>query len=99
MALSVLFRANPAAYKEFLGRLRTSGASKPPRKSQDIIKGGGQAGAMPPAAGVAGAVQTTTAEPKTGTNNEARRVYGGKYIKESLDARMLKEFNFFINQK
>jgi LysM repeat protein len=34
-----------------------------------------------------------------GMREDSRRVYGGKYVKESIDARMLKEFDFFINQQ
>jgi len=29
---------------------------------------------------------------------EARRVYGGRYVRESIDDRLLKEFEFFINK-
>ena len=32
----------------------------------------------------------------TGTNNESRRVYGGKYIKESADAKIAREFEKFV---
>lgn len=40
-----------------------------------------------------------TAEPeKQKVAAEARRVYGGRYVKESIDARLLKEFEFFVNK-
>jgi len=29
---------------------------------------------------------------------EACRVYGGRYVRESIDARLLKEFEFFVNK-
>lgn len=32
----------------------------------------------------------------TGTNNESRRVYGGRYIKESADAKIAREFEKFV---
>ena len=39
------------------------------------------------------------AEPKEPATAESRRVYGGKYVRESLDERLLKEYKFFLDQR
>jgi hypothetical protein len=102
MALSKLYMVDRQAYKDFLIRLRVS-AAKPPKQPKDIIGAGNKdTGTMPPKAGVGGAVagtgmsDTTTSAPPlatgTGGTKESRRVFGGKYIRESAVDKMHREF-------
>ena len=49
-----------------------------------------------PAAQKPAATKEPAAEPATA---ESRRVYGGRYVRESLDERLLKEYKFFLDQR
>jgi hypothetical protein len=50
-----------------------------------------------PTRAIKGGKQTEPEKQKVAA--EARRVYGGRYVRESIDDRLLKEFKFFINKE
>ncbi len=107
-AMSVLSRSAPTAYREKLAQFRGTATGKATDKAQDIIqrtkkkknKSGSQPqpapGQLGPTTVIPGGGGTANPQPATGTNNESRRVYGGKYIRESADTKLAREFEKFI---
>jgi len=105
-ALSVLSRSAPTAYREKLMQLRGSASGKQRERADDIIKR-----TKSKKKKAAPAPATSTFTPPSGTPvpdwmssgmpepvraESQTRVYGGRYIRESADARLIREFENFV---
>ena len=108
-ALSVLQRSAPTAYREKMAQFRGTSTGKQREKAQDIItrtkkkkKPGAPAPATdtaaPPAElGPSRVIPGGGGEaPPVSRVAESRKVFGGKYIKESADAKIAREFEKFV---
>ena len=107
----MLFRSQAFAYKmrelrtqspSMIGKDEEGKMSKPEDAIADVkSQTGAGAGEETPPAERSTSPQvgptSSTAPARTGTNNEQRRVYGGKYIREGADAKLLRQFEHFIN--
>ena len=102
-AMSVLQRSAPMAYREKLMQLRGQATGKQRDKATDIIKrtkkrkSGVPTDTAPASAplGPSRVIDGGDDTPPpwlTGTTGESRRVYGGKYIKESIDVKLARQF-------
>jgi LysM repeat protein len=110
-AMSVLQRSSPNAYREKLAQFRGQSAGQQREKPQDIVKRTKGQGSSKPALGPSKVVANNPGAPTdaernkfdqrvaqaTGTMGESRkRTYGGKYVKESADQKLAREFENFL---
>jgi hypothetical protein len=107
LAMSALQRSSQVAYKEKMAQFRGMSTGEQREKPQDIIAGVKQkeeppvdTPATPAELGPSKVIQGGGSEdPRatgTGPKNESRRVYGGRYIKESADAKIARDFEKFV---
>ena len=109
-ALSVLQRSAPMAYREKLMQLRGQNTGKQREKATDIVarvKNKKKKGAPVTTPGADPAPTTTLglnpvpavdphSVPAQVRAAESRKVYGGRYIKESADTKIAREFEKFV---
>jgi LysM repeat protein len=109
-AMSVLQRSAPMAYREKLMQLRGQNTGKQREKAQDIItrvknkKKKGAPGATPDADPAPDTRLGLNPVPSVDPHSipaqiraaESRKVFGGRYIKESADAKIAREFEKFV---
>jgi LysM repeat protein len=110
-AMSVLSRAAPPVYREKLKQFRGTSAGQTTEKPAEIIKrtkgkrskgkGGAQDTVPKKQLGPSELVSnnpgaSTQADQRVAQANEQTRAYGGKYIRESADTKLAREFENFV---